>query len=116
VRTGQPLGLPLQHRQGIRQLAFAAHGELLVASTQEGAQVWHCATGVRVGPALVPCELIAVSRDGWQIAGSAENEIRVWQVFDLVADDAAAQSAEIERMTGLRLTDDRRVERVEIAK
>jgi WD40 repeat protein/tRNA A-37 threonylcarbamoyl transferase component Bud32 len=82
--TGNPLGLPLQHRDAVGHLAFSPDGKaVLTGSADNTARLWEASTGKPLGPPLPhqgEVTVVAFSPDGKTVlTGSRDHTARLWE-------------------------------------
>jgi WD40 repeat protein/serine/threonine protein kinase len=88
--TGKPLGLPLQHQNGVRAVAFSPDGKTLLTGSgnnmmtgreNTGARLWDTATGKPLVPPLQHgpyVDAVAFSPDGKTVLTGGDRKARLW--------------------------------------
>jgi WD40 repeat protein len=79
-----PLGVPLPHRQPLRDLGFSPDGRMVLTASGNAARLWDGVTGLRVGPALeqgAPISAAVFHPNGQTLATAGGNkQVRLWQL------------------------------------
>jgi WD40 repeat protein len=73
---GKPLGPPLRHAGGVRQVALSADGRTALTGWDRVAQLWDAVTGRAVGPPLAHAGLagpMTFSPDGWVFVTTSDD-------------------------------------------
>jgi WD40 repeat protein len=81
--TGQPIGAPLKHNDGVLYAAFSPDGQCIVTASEDfSAIVWDANTGRQITPPLKHANQVwkaAFSPDGkWVATASVDGTARVW--------------------------------------
>src|SRR5213078_3673134 len=83
VASGEPVGRPLPHRDGVRWASFSPDGRRLVTACEDfTAIVWDVATGRPLKPDLLHGDQVRTanfsSDNRWVVTASADKTAQVW--------------------------------------
>ena len=108
--TGEPIGVPLQHQDIVRDVAFGPDGRTaLTGSYDNSARRWHAPTGIPIGPPFLhkgKIRAVALSPDG-RTAGTAswDGTAALWEAPPAVIGTPEQLSLSAQVMTGINLDD-----------
>jgi WD40 repeat protein len=78
------VGVPLPHRQELRDLSFSPDGKMVLTASGSQARLWDGLTGLRLGPALdqeAPISAAVFHPNGQIVATAGGNQqVRLWHL------------------------------------
>jgi WD40 repeat protein len=108
LRTGNPVGVPLRHKERFQRLAFSPDGKLVASLAWNGeARFWDAATGRPVGPVLqhpgVGNALVFHPDGSTLLTASSTPLVYRWRVPRPVREDAEQLVLRSQVLTGMEL-------------
>lgn len=118
--AAEPIGLPLQHQDLVRDVAFGPDGQSALTGSYDGtARRWHAPSGIPIGPPFVhrgKIRAVALSQDG-RTAGTAswDGTAALWEAPPPMIGTPYQMSIWAQVMTGINLDDDGAVRSLDAA-